>query len=119
MAGITIPRYDEQQVKSVAISTPRAQGASAASFGAGLGAGLERAAQVGAVIAGDMQKQELQTKAYEYRITLDDHENAIKFGDPGEDGSEGFLNIQGAESMQFKEAYLEDYKTKAMEGIPK
>ena len=119
MAGITIPRYDEQQVKSVAISTPRAQGASAASFGAGLGAGLERAAQVGAVIAGDMQKQELQTKAYEYRITLDDHENAIKFGDPGDDGSEGFLNIQGAESMQFKEAYLEDYKTKAMEGIPK
>ena len=119
MAGITIPRYDEQQVKSVGLATPRAQGASAASFGAGLGAGLERAAQVGAVIAGDMQKQELQTKAYEYRITLDDHENAIKFGDPGDDGSEGFLNIQGAESMQFKDAYLEDYKTKAMEGIPK
>lgn len=115
--AITIPRYDGAQVKSIGIQAPRAQG-TPNMFGA-LGQGIQRAGEVASVIAGDMQKEELQTKAYDFRVTLDDHENSIKFGEPGDDGAEGFLKIEGSESMQYKDTYLEDFKTKAFEAIPK
>lgn len=118
MAGITIPRYDEQQVKSIGIATPRAQGTG--NIFAGLGQGLQRAGEVAGTVLHEINQQELQTKAYEYRVNgLDANETAIKFGDPGDEGAEGFLNIQGAESMQYKDTYLEDFKTKAFEAIPK
>lgn len=116
MAGITIPRYDGAQVKSIGIQAPRAQG-TPNMFG-GLGQGIQRAGDVSAIVAGDMQKEELQTKAYDFRVQLDDHENAIKFGDAGDEGAEGFLKIQGAESMQYKDTYLDDFKTKAFEAVP-
>ena len=115
--AITIPRYDGAQVKSVGIQAPRAQG-TPNMFGA-LGQGIQRAGEVASVIAGDMQKEELQTKAYDFRVKLDAQENAIKFGEPGDDGAEGFLKIEGSESMQYKDTYLDDFKTKAFEAIPK
>ena len=117
MAAITIPRYDGAQVKSIGIQAPRAQGV--ASPLVALGQNINKVGEVAGNFAQDMQQQELQTKAYDFRVALDEQENAIKFGDPGDEGAEGFLKIQGAESMQYKDTYLDDFKTKAFEAIPK
>ncbi len=115
--AITIPRYDGAQVKSIGIQAPRAQGV--ASPLVGLGQSLQQAGQQMGEFGREQQQQEIQTKAYDFRVKLDEQENAIKFGEPGDDGAEGFLKIEGSESMQYKDTYLEDFKTKAFEAIPK
>lgn len=126
MAGIMIPRYDAPQVQTTVVNGPRAQGAPAAAFGAGLGAGLSHLGDVGLTISADMQKEEVQRKAYGLSTTLSDLEQELKYGTPGNNNIEeeeptsfeGFLSIEGSEALTLKDGYLQDFKERATQAIP-
>lgn len=130
--AITIPRYDGAQVKSIGISTPKAQGV--ASPLVGLGQSIQKVEEniwksnaIDTEIANKQKQQEVKRLSFEFSTTMSDQEQQSKFGTSGNNNIEGqeptsfegFFALKGTEAEEFKGAYLEDFKTKIFEAIPK